>query len=111
MGKKLSTNPTALTTSAANLLNGGGGDSAMRDRVQHIHVCNESASDVTLDLFVGATTGSAAGTALVKGKTIKANDIFDYYCDEPISSTQFLTGKASAGTSLTVVVEYEREVV
>lgn len=111
MGKVFRAGPMALTTSSANILNGGGGNAAMRDRIKHIHIANKSSVPVTFDLYIGASTGVAAGTELEKAVTIGANGVFNEYYDCPITSTEFLTGLASANTSLTITVSYEREVV
>lgn len=79
--------------------------------IRHIHVANVTASAVTFTLYVGATGGSTAGTELFKGVTVAANSAFDYYCTLKMTSTDFLSGLASAGTSLTIVVEGEQNVV
>lgn len=111
MGTAKKAGPTALTTAAANLLNGGGGSASMLDRVKHIHVTNKAASAATFSMYIGATGGSAAGTELFEDQSVAVGSSFDWYGDLPLSSTEFLTGLASANTSLTVVIEYEREVV
>lgn len=79
--------------------------------IRHIHVANVTAGAVTFTLYVGATGGSAAGTELFKSYSVAANSSFDYYCALKMTSTDFLSGLASAGTSLTIVVEGEQVVV
>lgn len=111
MGTAKKAGPTALTTAAADLLNGGGGSASMLDRVKHIHVTNKGAAAATFSMYVGLTGGSAAGTELFEDQSIAVGASFDYYCDMPLSSTEFLTGLASANTHLVAIVEYEREVV
>lgn len=111
MGKVLRAGPTALTTASANILQGGGGDAAMRDRIKNIHVANKTSNPVTFSAFIGATTGSAAGTELYLGKSIPANDAIDFPCDRALASTEYLTALAQANVSLTITVDYEREVV
>lgn len=111
MGKAQRTGPTALTTSAANILNGGGGNASMRDRIKHVHVANRSSNPVTFSLFLGATGGTVAGTEVFPAKQIPANDTMNEYMDLPLASTEFLVALASANTSLTLIIEYEREVV
>ena len=79
--------------------------------IRHIHIANVTAGAVTFTLYVGATGGSAAGTELFKGKSVAANDSYDYYCVKKMASTDFLSGLASAGSSLTITVEGEQYIV
>jgi hypothetical protein len=79
--------------------------------IRHVHIANVTAGAVTFTLYVGATGGSAAGTELFKGKSVAANDTYDWYGVLRMSSTDFLTGLASAATSLTIEVEGEQSVV
>lgn len=79
--------------------------------IRHIHVANVTAGAVTFTLYVGATGGSAAGTELFKGYSVAANSSFDFYCALKMVSTDFLSGLASAASSLTIVVEGEQYVV
>lgn len=79
--------------------------------IRHIHIANVTAGAVTFTLYVGATGGSAAGTELFKAYSVAANSSFDYYCTLKMISTDFLSGLASAGTSLVITVEGEQVVV
>lgn len=79
--------------------------------VRHIHVANKTGGAVTFTLYVGATGGSAAGTELFGAKSVAANDVYDYYCNLKMVSTDFLSGLASAATSLVITVEGEQVVV
>ena len=79
--------------------------------IKHIHVANVTAGAVTFTLYVGATGGSTAGTELFKAYSVPANSSYDYYCNLKIISTDFLSGLASAASSLTIVVEGEQVVV
>jgi hypothetical protein len=79
--------------------------------IRHIHIANTTAGALTFTLYVGGTGGSAAGTELVKGKSVAANDVYDYYCAMRMASTDFLSGLGSAATSLTITVEGEQNVV
>lgn len=79
--------------------------------IRHIHVANVTAGAVTFSLYVGATGGSAAGTEVFKDYSVGAKSSFDYYCTMKLLSTEFLSGIASAGSSLTIVVEGELNVV
>ena len=79
--------------------------------IKHIHVANVTAGAVTFTLYVGATGGSTAGTELFKAYSVPANSSYDYYCNLKMISTDFLSGLASAASSLTIVVEGEQVVV
>lgn len=79
--------------------------------IRHIHVANVTAGAVTFTLYVGGTAGSTGGTELFKGYSVAANSSFDYYCMLRMASTDFLSGLASAGSSLTITVEGELSVV
>ena len=79
--------------------------------IRHIHVANVTAGAVTFTLYVGATGGSTGGTELFKGYSVAANGFFDFYCALKMVSTDFLSGLASAGSSLTITVEGEQVVV
>lgn len=79
--------------------------------IRHIHVANVTAGAVTFTLYVGATGGSAAGTELFKGYSVAANSAYDWYGALKMVSTDFLSGLASAGSSLTITVEGEQNVV
>jgi hypothetical protein len=79
--------------------------------IRHIHVANVTVGAVTFTLYVGATGGSAGGTELFKAYSVAANSSFDFYCTLKMLSTDFLSGLASAATSLTITVEGEQVVV
>lgn len=79
--------------------------------IRHIHIANVTAGAITFTLYVGGTAGSTGGTELFKGQSVAANSSFDYYCVLRMANTDFLSGIASAGSSLTIVVEGEFNVV
>ena len=79
--------------------------------IRHIHIANVTASAVTFSLFVGATGASAGGTQLFGTHSVPAYSEIDYFCMLKMTSTDFLTGIASAATSLVIVVEGEQHVV
>ena len=79
--------------------------------VRHIHIANRTGGAVTFSLWIGATGGSAAGTELFGTQSIAANAALDYYCMQKQLSTDFLTGIASAASSLVITVEGEEVVV
>lgn len=79
--------------------------------IRHIHIANVTAGAVTFTLYIGATGGSTGGTELFKAYSIPANSSFDYYCALKMTSADFLSGLASAATSLAITVEGEQNVV
>ena len=105
--------PLALTTTlTSNIHNGGGGSALIFDVVRHIHIVNKTASAVTFSLYLGATGANAAGTEVIgTARSIPANSSFDWYGNMKMTSTDFLVGGASAGTSLTITVMGESNAV
>lgn len=79
--------------------------------IRHIHITNVTAGAITFTLYVGATGGSAGGTEQFKAYSVAANNSYDYYCSLKMVSTDFLSGLASAATSLVITVEGEQVVV
>jgi len=100
--------PAYLASSAADVYTPPA--STILTIIRHIHVANVTAGAVTFTLYVGGTAGSTGGTELMKGHSIAANAEFDYYCILRMASTDFLSGLASAGTSLVITVEGEQVV-
>ena len=109
--------PTALTTSSANLINtaitslsGPTGFTLTQPYVivRHIRLVNKTSSAATVSLYVGATTGSAAGTEFLgTALSIAANSAYDWYGMLRLDSADYLTGLASAGTTITFEAEGE----
>jgi hypothetical protein len=87
--------PTYLTDSAANIYVPSA--ATIYALVRHIHLVNTDASARTVDLFVGATGGSAAGTEILEDYSIAANDVYDLYFPAglKLTSADYLTGLAS----------------
>lgn len=106
---KLIAGPAYLASSVADIYTPPA--STIYTVIRHIHVANVTSGAVTFTLYVGATGGSTGGTELFKGYSVAANSAFDYYPVMKLTSTQFLTGLASAGSSLTITVEGEQVVV
>lgn len=108
--------PLALTaTLTTNILNpptasGGvnGGSSAQYIVLKHIRIVNKTASAVTFSLWLGLTGANTAGTEVIgQGKSIPANDVYDWYGYMRMDAADFLVGGASALTSLTIEGEGE----
>jgi hypothetical protein len=87
--------------------------STIYTNIKHIHIANVTAGAVTFTLYVGATAGSAGGTELEKAYSIAANSDWDKYFSPGLKmvSTDFLSGLASAGSSLVITVMGEQYVV
>jgi hypothetical protein len=73
--------------------------------VRHMHFADKDAAARTVDVYLGATGGSAAGTEVFKALAIAASATYDYYCLLKQTSTDFLTGLASAATAVTYIIE------
>ena len=111
--------PTALTASAANLLNstvtslaGPVGITLTQPYliVRHIRIVNTSAASATFNLYIGATGGSAAGTEFMgAGTSVAANAAIDWYGQVLLNAADFLTGKASIASN-TLIITFEGEV-
>jgi len=113
--------PVALGTSAANIINpptltGGTGLAGTNTNtyvvLKHIRIVNKTASAATFSLYIGATGASAAGTEFMGNATsVAANSYVDWYGQVRLDVADFLTGLASAGTTLTIEGEGEIGVV
>jgi len=80
--------------------------------IKHIRIVNKTAGAVTFSLWLGASATNAAGTEVIgTGKSVAANDAFDWYGNLLIKAADFLVGGASAATSLTFEAEGEMGVV
>src|SRR5580765_6717591 len=95
--------PVALTTTlTTNVYNQG--SALIFDIIKHIHVVNKTGSAATFSLWLGATGANAAGTELFNGKSVAANDVYDWYTPGmKMISTDFLVG--GAGTTLALTIE------
>ncbi len=74
--------------------------------INQIHLANVTSGAVTFTLYVGASGGSSGGTELAKGVSVPANTTTPLYFSPGLkmTSTDFLSGLASAGSSITVTV-------
>ena len=113
--------PAALSNAAANVLNpptliGGTGLQGTNTNtylvIRHIRIVNKTAGAVTFSLYIGLTAGSAAGTEFMgTGTSVAANSAVDWYGMVRLDPADFLSGLASALTSLTIEGEGEIGVV
>jgi hypothetical protein len=109
--------PVALGASAANIVNtaitslaGPAGYTQTQPYViiRHIRIVNKTSSAATCTLYIGATGGSAAGTEFLgTALSVAANSYVDWYGMVRLDSGDYLTGLASAGTTLTFEAEGE----
>lgn len=108
--------PIALTnTLTTNLLNPptttGGVNAGTPNPyilLTHIRWVNKTAGPVTFSHWLGATGGNVAGTEVLgQGKSVAANDVYDWYGRLKIKVADFLVGGASANTSLSIEGEGE----
>lgn len=80
--------------------------------IRHIRIVNKTGGAVTFSGYIGATGGSAAGTEFLGNLlSIAAQSYIDWYGAVRLDVADFLTGVASAATSLTISAEGEMGVV
>ena len=109
--------PVAMSNSATNIINpptltGGTGlagtNTASYVILRHIRIVNKTAGAATATLYIGATGGSAAGTEFLgTAISVAANSYVDWYGQVRLDTADFLTGLASALTTLTIQGEGE----
>ena len=110
--KRFKFGPLALTTAVANILNpptttGGvnAGSSSQYILLYWITVANRTGGAATFNLFLGATGASASGTEIsAAAKSVAANDSVTLVFPSGLrlEAADFLTGNASANTTLTI---------
>ena len=115
--KKFALGPLALTaTLTTNIMNpatltGGtnGGSGNTYILLYHIKVTNKTSGAATFTLYKGATGANTAGTELALARNVPANDEVNLYFPSGIlfTTSDFLVGGASAGTTLTISGEGE----
>jgi hypothetical protein len=101
--------PAFLAAAAADVAGVNPATNTYR-KIFHIHLTNTNAAARTVSLYIGATGGSAAGTEILKAKSIAANDVFDMYFPAGlrIVAADFLSGLSSVdATSVTIEVNGE----
>src|SRR6476660_193521 len=104
--------PAYLANAAANIYTPPA--STIFTTINHIRVSNKTGTAATYTLYVGGTGGSAGGTEITGlSESVAANDHKDHYFSPGMVmlSTDFLTGVASASSTLTVVVMGSQSVV
>lgn len=94
------TNPTQLTTSAANVY----GAAASLTIVRNIHACNNTASAVTFTMNLGTTGIDTAATRYFDAISVPANGAFDWSGFLVVPAGEYITAKAGTGTALTLTI-------
>lgn len=115
--KAIRLGPVAVSNAVGNLFNpptltGGVNPPATSTNayfiLRHIRIVNKTAGAITFSGYIGATGGSAAGTEFLgTALSIAANSAYDWYGSLTLDIADFLTGVASAATSLTIEAEGE----
>jgi hypothetical protein len=100
--------PVPFAVSAANIYNNA--SALIYDIIKHIHVVNTTAGALIFTLFVSQTTGTeTAGKELFVGQSVAANNVYDWYGNLKLVSTDFLVGHAPI--TMTIMGEGEQYVV
>lgn len=86
----------------------GAGSSSMYIILRHIRWVNKTALPATFSHWLGATGGNVAGTEILgQGKSVPANDIYDWYGYLRLDAADFLVGGSGTAASLTIEGEGE----
>lgn len=104
--------PAYIASSATDIFNAS--SALIYSIIKHIRVSNHTGTAATFQLYLGATGGSAGGTEVAGlSKSVPPNDHVDMFFSPGLKmvSTDFLSGLASAGSTLTIVVMGEQFVV
>ena len=97
--------PAYLAAAAADILSQS--DATKFIEIRRIHLNNTQTSSSTFTLFIGASGGSSAGTALYTTKLIPSNDVFIDWRLLKLLSTEYLTGFCPTGANrVTIEIEY-----
>lgn len=115
--RPLRVGPAALANAVANILNcnvtslaGPVGYTQTQPYIllTHIRIVNKTSGAATASLYIGATGGSAGGTEFAfNGYSIPGNSYVDWYGRLRLDAADFLSGLASANTTLTFEAEGE----
>lgn len=119
--KRITIGPIGLTTTlTTNIFNPGtttGGvncTASPNDKlyvvVPHIMISNNTAGNLTVTLYKGATGANAAGTELMKGVSIAANAVQHYYPGWRFNTVDFLVGGAGSGLTNDLTIEMDAEI-
>lgn len=74
----------------------------------HIRIVNKGTGAATVSLFIGGTTADAAGSEFAfNGYSVAQNGYVDWFGRVRLDAADYLTGGASAATTLTFEAEGE----
>lgn len=114
--KIIEVGPAFISNAAANILNcaitslaGPVGITLTQPYLilTRLRIVNVGAS-AAFTLYIGATGGSTAGTEFLgKVTTVPVADAFEWYGRKRLTSAQFLTGIASAASTLVIEMDAE----
>lgn len=76
--------------------------------VRNIHVCNETAGDLTFTLSLGA---DAPATRVFAGEMVNSESSYDSFAPFVLTAGQVIQAFASAAASLTITIDGEEELV
>lgn len=77
-------------------------------QVRNIHVCNETAGDLTFTLSIGL---DAAGTRVFAGEMVNSESTYDSFAPFTLVAGQVIQASASVAASLTITINGEEELV
>jgi hypothetical protein len=101
---------TTIINTAITSLSGPAGYTQTQPYVviRHVRIVNKTSGAATCTFYIGASGGTAAGTEVIgNGLSVSANSYIDWYGALRLDSGDYLTGGASAGTTLTFEAEGE----
>ncbi len=101
--------PAYLANAVANIYTPAA--STIYTVLRHMHFTNVTVGAATFTLYIGGTGGAVGGTEIFKLYSIAADSTYDYYCNVKMLSTDFLTGLASASSTITIHISGEMVVV
>ena len=107
MAKPFKDGPAYMDATSEDMYTAPTGQYAM---VRHIHVCNKDTVTRTFTIWLGATGAEAGGTEITGlDHSLDAGKEADFYWPEglQITTSDFLVGKASSASKLTVLITGE----
>ncbi len=101
--------PVYITNAAANIYTPAA--STIYTVLKHMHFTNVTVGAATFTLYIGGTGGSTGGTEIFKLYPVAADSTYDFYCNIKMTSADFLTGLASASSTITIHISGEMVIV
>jgi hypothetical protein len=104
---KLLAGPDSIPNSAGNIYTPPSDD--VYAVLRHFHFVNVTASQATFSMYIGATSGTTAGTEIFKDFPIPAKGTYDYWCYTKLLVNEYVSAIASAASAIVVTVEGDLE--